>query len=130
MLSHVILGTNNVAAAVEFYDGVLGAIGIERRFLAESGAGYGAHDEIGIDTFWLAKPIDDSPATVGNGTNVAFVAPTRAAVRVFHEKGLELGGTSEGEPGIREEAHPNFYAAYLRDLDGNKIVAVCHENEE
>ena len=45
MLSHVILGTNNVAAAVEFYDGVLGAIGIERRFLAESGAGYGAHDD-------------------------------------------------------------------------------------
>ena len=72
MLSHVILGTNNVAKAVEFYDGVLGAIGIERRFLAESGAGYGTQDEIGIDTFWLTKPIDGHPATVGNGTNVAI----------------------------------------------------------
>jgi len=130
MLSHVILGTNDVAKAVEFYDGVLGAIGIQRRFLDESGAGYGKHDEIGIDTFWLTKPIDGRPATVGNGTNVAFVAPSREAVRNFHVKGIELGGTSEGEPGVREEAHPDFFAAYLCDLDGNKIVAVCHDRDE
>jgi len=129
MLSHVILGVNDVAKAVEFYDGVLGTIGIERRFFAESAAGYGTHDELGVDTFWLTKPIDGRSATVGNGTNVAFVAPSRQAVRDFHDRGLELGGTSDGEPGIREEAHPNFYAAYLRDLDGNKIVAVCHEDE-
>lgn len=103
--------------------------GIERRFLADSGAGYGTHDELGIDTFWLTKPIDARPATVGNGTNVAFLAPSRETVRNFHHRGLELGGTSEGEPGVREEAHPNFHAAYLRDLDGNKIVAVCHESE-
>jgi catechol 2,3-dioxygenase-like lactoylglutathione lyase family enzyme len=130
MLSHVILGTNDVVTAVEFYDAVLATIGIGRRFLDASGAGYGTLDETGIDTFWLTKPIDGHPATVGNGTNVAFVAPSREAVRDFHDRGLELGGTSEGEPGIREEAHPNFYAAYLRDPDGNKIVAICHARED
>ncbi len=129
MLSHVILGISDVERAVEFYDAVLGILGYQRRWLAEAGAGYGTHDELGIDTFWLNKPIDGRPATVGNGTNVAFVAPSRRAVRDFYDKAIALGGASEGEPGIREEAHPNFYAAYVRDLDGHKIVAVCHRSE-
>ncbi len=129
MLSHVILGVSDVPRAVEFYDRILEAIGYERRWLAETGAGYGTHDEQGIDTFWLTKPIDGQPATAGNGTNVAFVAPSRESVREFHRRALALGGASEGEPGIREEAHPDFYAAYVRDLDGHKIVAVCHHHE-
>jgi len=129
MLSHVILGVEDVTRAVAFYDAALGALGYGRRWIGESGAGYGTHDELGIDTFWLTKPIDGRPATVGNGTNVAFIAPNRGAVRDFYELALALGGTSEGEPGIREEAHPNFYATYVRDLDGHKIVAVCHQGE-
>ncbi len=129
MLSHVILGTCDVERAVNFYDAVLGILGYQRRWLGETGAGYGTDDEIGIDTFWLNKPIDGLPATVGNGTNVAFVAPSRKAVRDFYDRALALGGASEGEPGIREEAHPNFYAAYVRDPDGHKIVAVCHRSE-
>ncbi len=129
MLSHVILGVNDVERSVEFYDAVLGVLGYERTWIAEAGAGYGARDELGIDTFWLNKPIDGRQATVGNGTNVAFVASSRESVREFYEKALALGSNSEGEPGIREEAHPNFYAAYVRDPDGHKIVAVCHEPE-
>jgi catechol 2,3-dioxygenase-like lactoylglutathione lyase family enzyme len=129
VLSHVILGVTDVSRAAHFYDEVLGILGHQRRWIAETGAGYGTHDELGIDTFWLIQPIDGQPATVGNGTNVAFVAPSRQSVRDFHARALELGGASEGEPGIREEAHPNFYAAYIRDLDGHKIVAVCHESE-
>ena len=129
MLSHVILGINDVERAVKFYDAVLGLLGHERRWIGETGAGYGTHDELGINTFWLTKSIDGKPATVGNGTNVALLAPSRKAVRAFYEKALALGGTSEGEPGIRDEAHENFYAAYVRDLDGNKIVAVCHQRE-
>ena len=129
MLSHVILGVSDVARAVEFYDAVLGILGHERRWIGETGAGYGTADPLGIDTFWLTKPSDGLPATVGNGTNVAFVAPSRESVRDFYERALALGGSSEGEPGIRKEAHDSFYAAYVRDLDGHKIVAVCHETE-
>ena len=126
MLSHVILGVDDVERAVEFYDAVLGALGYERRWLGDTGAGYGTQDDLGVDTFWLTRPIDGRPAVAGNGTNVAFVAPDRASVRAFHDRALALGGKSEGAPGIRMEAHENFYAAYVRDRDGHKIVAVCH----
>ncbi len=127
LLSHVILGSNDVEKAMNFYDQVLGILGHERRWQGESGAGYGKGDERGIDTFWLTKPLDGQPATVGNGTNVCFVAPSRKTVEEVHELALELGAKSEGKPGVRSEVHENFYACYLRDLDGNKIV-IAHHN--
>lgn len=127
VLSHVILGTNNIPRAIAFYDSVLTQLGHERRWHSDSGAGYGKGDERGIDTFWITKPIDGKSATVGNGTNVCFVAPTRKSVDLFHRNALEHGAVNEGDPGLRVEVHSNFYACYVRDLDGNKIVAACHE---
>ena len=59
MLSHVILGVNDVERAVQFYDVVLGVLGHERRWIGDTGAGYGTHDPLGIDTFWVTKPIDE-----------------------------------------------------------------------
>lgn len=104
-------------------DAVLGVFGHERRWIGDTGAGYGTHDQLGTNTFWLTKPIDGQPASVGNGTNVAFTAPGRRAVREFYEKALTPSGKSEGELGIREGAHDHFYAGYVRDLNGHKIVA-------
>ena len=129
VLSHVILGTNDTARAIEFYDQVLSVLGHERRWEGESGAGYGKGDERGVDTFWVTVPLDGEPATAGNGTNVCFVAPTRRSVDEFYQVAIDLGAVDEGAPGIREEVHDNFYACYVRDLDGNKIVAACHEIE-
>ncbi len=128
MLSHVIIGINNVEECIEFYDAVLKTLGHERRWRDENGAGYGKHDELGINTFWIGKPRDANPATVGNGSNVALLAPDRKSVDLFYQTALEYGGTDEGRPGIRAEAHDNFYAAYVRDPDGNKILAVCHQS--
>jgi catechol 2,3-dioxygenase-like lactoylglutathione lyase family enzyme len=127
LLSHIIVGTNDVKKAVSFYDQILAVLGHERRWKGDSGAGYGKGDERGIDTFWVNKPLNGELATVGNGTNVCFVAPTRKAVNEVHELALKLGALDEGKPGVREEVHDNFYACYFRDLDGNKIVVVCHE---
>ena len=70
--------------------------------------------------------IRDRNATAGNGSTVAFDAPSRAAVDAFHAAALEGGGTDEGAPGLRLLYHPNYYGAYVRDLDGNKLCAVCH----
>jgi ADP-ribose pyrophosphatase YjhB (NUDIX family)/catechol 2,3-dioxygenase-like lactoylglutathione lyase family enzyme len=128
-ISHVILGTNHVEKAIPFYDGVLRVLGQERRWQSDSGAGYGKADERGVDTFWIINPTDGNPATTGNGTNVCFVAPTRIAVDEFYELALQLGGIDEGPPGIRSEVHKDFYACYVRDLDGNKIAAACHEGD-
>ncbi|MCJ8336215.1 MAG: VOC family protein, partial [Epibacterium sp.] len=70
------------------------------------------------------------PATWGNGTQVAFVADTKEDVRAFHDTALRLGGSSEGEPGPRPHYGENYFAAYVRDPDGNKLQAVCYASED
>jgi len=70
-------------------------------------------------------PFDQNKATVGNGTMVAFRASTWREVDDFHAAALANGGQSEGAPGLRPHYAPDFYAAYARDPDGNKIAALC-----
>lgn len=129
MLSHVTLGVNSIEESTKFYDAVMGTIGYRRGGCGDGWAGYGDISGKGIDTLWILRPANGEPATSGNGTNVALVAPTRESVDMFYKAALVNGGTDEGAPGIRAANHPNFYAAYVRDLSGNKLLAVCHEAE-
>ena len=123
MFSHATIGTNDIDRAVTFYDAVFACLGIERFYLKDDHAGYGkAHD----DQVWVMKPFDGNPATVGNGTHIAFLAESRTQVDAFHDAALAHGGSDEGVPGLRPHYHPNYYGAYVRDPDGNKIQAVCH----
>jgi len=78
---------------------------------------------------FIYYPFDERPATWGNGTHVAFIANSRAAVDEFHKAALTNGGFDEGAPGIRKEYKPDYYAAYVRDPDGNKLQAVCYNRE-
>lgn len=71
----------------------------------------------------MTKPYDGNAATVGNGVMVALVVMTPEQVDAMYAKALELGGTDEGAPGPRGDS--GFYAAYFRDLDGNKLNAFC-----
>jgi catechol 2,3-dioxygenase-like lactoylglutathione lyase family enzyme len=128
MFSYVSLGTNDLARAVAFFDGVLAPLGHAR--IAEydpegTSAAWGLDDP--GPHLWVTLPFDGRPAGVGNGTMVSFLAPDRAAVDAFHAAGLALGGSDEGAPGLRPQYGPGFYAAYLRDPDGNKVNAVCYE---
>jgi hypothetical protein len=61
---------------------------------------------------------------------VAFEAPTTAHVRDFHAAALDSGGSDEGAPGLREQYAPDFYAACVRDPEGNKLAAVCRSGEQ
>ena len=70
----------------------------------------------------VITPYDGKPATVGNGTMVAIIVDSPEKVQAIHAKALELGGANEGDPGPRGDG---FYAAYFRDLDGNKLNAFC-----
>lgn len=130
VFSHVTVGSNDMQRSRAFYDAVLTPLGLRR--LADFGAegiGYshpGEEERIG---FWVLRPYDRGRATVGNGTHVAFLAPSREAVRAFHAAALGAGGKDEGAPGLRPHYHPNYYGAYVRDPDGNKLQAVCHEPE-
>jgi catechol 2,3-dioxygenase-like lactoylglutathione lyase family enzyme len=78
---------------------------------------------------WVTSPFDGMPATTGNGTMVSFLAETRAAVDAFYAAALSHGGIDEGPPGLRPHYGPTFYAAYVRDPDGNKANAVCYQPE-
>jgi len=118
MLSYVMQGTNDPDAAFAFYDAVLAPLGYVR---GPGTRGYGAPD--GPLEFWVGRPFDGQPHNVGNGSMVCFKAPSRAAVDAFHAACLANGGTDEGKPGIRRYA-PDWYAAYARDRDGNKLSAV------
>ena len=128
MFSHVMLGSHDVAAAREFYEAVLRPLGLRcivdsKDFVAFATA------EDDSPRFWICRPYDGKPAAVGNGTHVAFLAPSRQAVDRFYSIALEAGGRDEGPPGPRPQYSETYYGAYVRDLDGHKIQAVCHAAE-
>lgn len=121
MISHVSVGVRDTARAAAFYDAVCGALGFKRvaDYLPHA-AGYGAT----APEFWIGQPHDGGAQSAGNGTHICFAAPSRKAVDKFHEVALAHGGASDGAPGLRPEYTPDYYAAFVRDLDGNKIEAV------
>ncbi|MBR0647145.1 VOC family protein [Plastoroseomonas hellenica] len=122
MIHHVSVGTNDVGRARRFYDAVLPILGILPMRHADTGLDYGS----GQFLFSVETPVDGRPATVGNGSHVAFAAGRRAMVDQFHAAALAHGGTSDGAPGLRPEYDPNYYGAFVRDPDGNKIEAVTY----
>jgi predicted lactoylglutathione lyase len=118
MIGYVTLGTNDVARAARFYDALLAELGAKRTMEAETFIAWGATP--GGAMLSVIVPYDKQPATVGNGVMVALAASSKAQVDAIHRKALELGGKDEGAPGPRGDG---FYAAYFRDLDGNKLNA-------
>lgn len=126
MFSYVCLGTADLARGRVFYDAVLAPLGHARidDYDDTSSSAWGLDDP--GPHLWLTRPFDDNPASVGNGTMVSFLAETRLAVDAFHAAALAHGGADEGAPGLRPQYGPHFYAAYVRDPDGNKLNAVCY----
>ena len=127
MISHIFIGVNDFPAAFRFHDAVLRALGHRLRFRddARPWAGW-QHPGQDRPLFLIGAPEDGNPATIGNGNMVALLAPTRAAVGQAHAAGLANGGSDAGLPGPRPRYHADYYGAYLRDPEGNKIALVCH----
>jgi catechol 2,3-dioxygenase-like lactoylglutathione lyase family enzyme len=125
MFSHVTIGTNDMEKAKAFYDGVLTPLGLVRRADYPEAIGYG-HPE-GRPQVWIVRPLDKQAASAGNGVTIGLDAANRPAVDAAHGGGMAAGGTDEGSPNLRPHYHANYYGAYLRDPDGNKICIVCHQ---
>ncbi len=123
MLHHVSVGVTDVVRAAEFYDEVLGALGYKRtaQYLPYAIA-YGE----GVSEFWIQLPHDRGEARPGNGCHVSFAARSKAAIDAFHRAALANGGADEGEPGPRPDYGPDYYGAFVRDADGNKVEATLH----
>ena len=126
MIHHVSLGTNDIAKAKTFYDPLMSLLGFRLMKLSDRALHYGASDIV----FSLETPIDGHSASPGNGIHVAFQAPDRETVRRFHDIALRNGGIDEGAPGIRANYNANYYGAFVRDPDGNKIEAVTFTARE
>ena len=127
MIAHLSLGVADLARARRFYDAVLPTLGYERVYDVEGAHGYGAKP--GAPVFWINLPLDESRAVAaGNGTHVAFAAPSREAVDAFHATALANGARDNGRPGLRDYT-PTYYAAFVFDPDGHAIEAVCFEPE-
>ena len=120
MIGYVTLGTNDLERAAAFYDPLLARIGAKRLWDSDGGIGWG----VALDKPALAlmKPFDQAPATRGNGTMVALVVLRPEQVDDVYKTALALGAQDEGPAGPRGTG---FYAAYFRDLDGNKLAVFC-----
>jgi len=132
MFTYISLGTNDLQRAIRFYDPVMQALGHQRCDTSDEAnwdgwVGWGRYEHHGQFelALWLCQPFDKQPASVGNGTMIAFKANDWRAVREFHAAAVQHGGSSEGAPGLRPQYGDDFYAAYVRDPDGNKLAAVC-----
>ncbi len=143
MIMHMTLGSNDLEKAASFYDAVMPTIRHARvpinldNFLAyapisgvSSGDAIGQVDKTGrIAPFLcICRPYDGQPASHGNGLHIAWVAADKAAVEAFHATALAHGGSDEGLPGYRPHYSADYFGAYVRDPDGNKIQAVFYEN--
>ena len=113
-MSYTVLGTNNMEAAVTFYDSLFEQTELNQVFATERMTFWQCEDF----AFAIAKPFNEEPATNGNGTMIGFNVGSAEEVKRLHNKVIALGGTCEGEPSQRG---PKF-SAYARDLDKNKLV--------
>jgi len=120
VISHVSLGTNDYPKAKAFYDAVLATLQVRCVMDFEGGAGYGRK----FPEFWIQAPHDGGKASVGNGVHISFLANSIEEVKAFHATAIKLGGKDDGAPGYRKEYSDDYYAAFVRDLDGNKIEAM------
>ncbi|MCC4596632.1 VOC family protein [Xanthomonas campestris pv. phormiicola] len=130
MLSHVHLGVNDFPAAFAFYAPLLQALGQQLKFRDDvrGWAGWTPPDAP-RPLLLIGRAFDGRPATPGNGQMLALQAANRTQVERCHALALAQGARCEGAPGLRPHYHPDYYGAYFRDLDGNKLCVCCHGAE-
>jgi catechol 2,3-dioxygenase-like lactoylglutathione lyase family enzyme len=134
MIDHLGIPVSDIARATEFYLKALRPLGygIVMQVSAEEtghgpAVGFGppgpeSDFQSGKPSFWIGE----EPTPGGSHVHVAFLAPSRASVDAFYEAALAAGAKDNGPPGLRPQYHANYYGAFVFDLDGNNIEAVCH----
>jgi catechol 2,3-dioxygenase-like lactoylglutathione lyase family enzyme len=128
MLSHVHIGVNDFGRAFAFYSVIMEQLGFPLKF-SDPGKPWACWKPVAAERplFLIGRPYGGGSATAGNGQMVALLARDRAAVDACHAAAIAGGARCEGPPGLRPQYHANYYGAYFRDLDGNKICVCCHD---
>jgi catechol 2,3-dioxygenase-like lactoylglutathione lyase family enzyme len=120
MIDHVSIAVRDLTASARFYDAVLAALGHSRLIVRPTTIGFGKQ----YPEFWLNERAAMTPVETDSGSHISLRAPDTQAVNAFHAAALAAGGGSDGAPGLRPEYTPGYYAAFIKDLDGNRIEAV------
>jgi catechol 2,3-dioxygenase-like lactoylglutathione lyase family enzyme len=131
MFSHVFLGVGDFERAFRFYSAFTEQLGRRLKFCDADTpwAGWTA-DGTARPLLLIGKAFNGATATPGNGQMIALLAPSREAVDCSYNAALEHGGACDGPPGLRPQYHADYYGAYFRDPDGNKICVCCHDHVE
>src|SRR5665647_997322 len=121
MIDHVSIAVRDLKAAGHFYEPLLASLGLTKlREWPDAAIGFGKK----YPEFWINRRTDMAKVADDSGVHFCLRAPSAEAVDAFHAAALAGGGTSDGAPGLRPEYHDNYYAAFIRDPDGNRIEAV------
>ena len=121
MIDHVSIAVRDLERAGPFYAALLAPLGLTKlREWPNAAVGFGKK----YPEFWINRRDGMSRVAEDSGVHICLRAPDAAAVDAFHAAALEAGGTSDGAPGLRPHYHAKYYAAFIRDLDGNRIEAV------
>jgi catechol 2,3-dioxygenase-like lactoylglutathione lyase family enzyme len=125
VLDHVSITVTDLARARSFYDAVMAALAQPLVWADADGAGYGLRaDAVHPERSYMSiRPV---AALIADRRHWCFKAASRAQVDAFHTAALAHGGSCDGPPGLRPEYHPTYYAALVRDPDGNRLEAVCN----
>lgn len=128
MLSHIFVGVHDFERALAFYTPLMASMGNTLRFCDRSRpwAGWQSHPEP-RPLFLIGAPHDEQAHAAGNGQMTAFAVASREAVNAAYALALEHGGQCAGAPGLRRQYHADYYGAYFRDTEGNKLAVVCHD---
>ena len=121
MIDHISIAIRDLRAGERFYTALLATLGMSKlREWPDAAIGYGKK----YPEFWINRRKDMAPIAADSGVHICLRAIDAAAVDVFYATALAAGGTSDGAPGLRAQYHENYYAAFIRDPDGNRIEAV------
>ena len=120
MIDHVSVPVRDLAAAARFYEAVLGVLDIVKLESRPATVGFGKK----YSEFWINLRSDMPAAPSNSGAHICFRARTTDLIDAFHAAALKAGGSSDGAPGLRPHHGDDYYAAFIRDLDGNRIEAV------
>jgi catechol 2,3-dioxygenase-like lactoylglutathione lyase family enzyme len=127
MIDHVSIAVRDLAASARFYEQLLATLGMSKlREWPDAAIGYGKK----YPEFWINKRAGMAAVAPDSGLHIALRAPSTEAVDAFHAAALAGGGASDGASGFRPEYHNSYYAAFIRDPDGNRIEAVTFVAKE
>ena len=120
MIDHISIGVSDLERSARFYEQALAPLGLVRLVTRSAAVGFGKS----YSEFWINLRPAVSSVAPENGCHICLRAKSTSEVDAFHAAALGAGGSSDGAPGLRPHDRVKYYAAFIRDPDGNRVEAV------